>query len=199
MIAHKRYYFIRVLSSILLASTFLLSASIHAQAQQPRTSLTRQQWHGQLGWETQDCPLESASAHNSGIQVFGFGPKLALIQVECQHLAYQATYLFYLQKGKQVMQLKFRQFESPDAGQLDPYTSPLVTGLPIVQSNTKAFFILRKYRGYGDCGQYLEYRMKGSNFVLKQLRVNECAETFPAKVIAPQSWPVRNKPIAPRH
>lgn len=197
--AQPVYYNMKLLTSILAAAAFLLSASIQAQAQSPGTDFTRQQWHARLGWETQDCPLASPAANDSGVQVFEFERKLTLIQVDCRHLAYQATYLYYLQKGEQVVQQKFRQFESLDTGQLDAYTAPLVTGLPIIQIAAKALFILRKYRGYGDCGQYLEYRLEGSNFALKQLRVNECTETFPEKVIPPQNWPVRNKPIAPRH
>ncbi len=193
MSANNRTVVTSVWGAILAASAALLATPTHAQEPKPETSLTREQWHARLGWETPDCPLASPAAPNSGIQVFELTPKLALIQVECQHLAYQATYFFYLQKGKQVIQQKFRQFESPDVGQLDPYTSPLVTGLPTIQTATKALFILRKYRGYGDCGQYLEYRLEGSKLVLKQLRVNECAETFPAKAIPPQNWPVRKK------
>lgn len=188
---HNLYHFIKVWCGTLTVSAFLLSTSIHAQETKPQPEISRQQWQAQLGWETTDCPLESPAAPNSGIQVFELAPNLALIQVQCQLLTYQATYFFYLKKDAQVTQQKFQQFESLDVGQLEAYTSPMVTGLPAIQAKKKALYILRKYRGYGDCGQYLEYRLVGSKWVLKQLRVNECAEVFSEKVIPPQNWPIR--------
>lgn len=189
-----QYHCIKAWGHALPALALLMSTPIHAWAHEPQSGLSRQQWHAQLGWETQDCPLESPAAPETGIQVFELAPGLRSIQVQCQRLAYQATYFFYLQKGAQVTQQTFRQFESPDVGKLEPYNSPLVTGLPTMQPSAKALFILRKYRGHGDCGQYLEYRLNGRNWTLKQLRMNECAETFPAKVTPPQKWPVRKKP-----
>ena len=127
-----------------------------------------------------------------------FGSKLTLIQVDCQRMAYQATYYFYLKIGTKITQQIFNQFESADGQQLDRYSAALVTGLPTFRNKDKTLFILRKYRGFGDCGQYLEYRLAAGRFVLNKLRVNECAETFPSAPTSPQNWPIRKKAVAPR-
>jgi hypothetical protein len=109
-------------------------------------------------------------------------------------LAYQGTYLFYLRKNGAVTQLSFKQFESPDVGQLESYSSPLVTGLATVRGDEQSLYVLRKYRGYGDCGQYLHYKVVGNNVVLKQLRIHECSESLPTKPTAPNKWSLRKIP-----
>ncbi len=101
-------------------------------------------------------------------------------------MTYQGSYLFYLNKANTISLLNFEQFESPDVGQLERYTAPLVTGLPTMLGAKRAVTVLRKYRGFGDCGQYLYYQIKNNSMVLEQLRIQECSESFPKKPIPPE-------------
>lgn len=156
------------------------------------TQLTRAQWYARLNWDVSDCPLASPDEAGPGVVTHDFGADAGIIEVQCERWAYQGTYLFYLVKDGAITPLSFEQFEAPDVGRLERYHSALVTGLPSVVADEQALDVFRKYRGIGDCGQFLRYRIDSQAAVLKQLRVSDC-EALPAdKPIDTQEWPLKN-------
>ncbi|MCX7109847.1 MAG: hypothetical protein WCI11_15270 [Candidatus Methylumidiphilus sp.] len=202
MIDHKKHCtdtsFRNLKSFSRLVITLVVLFNHATQAETTKTSMeasfTREQWHEKLGWNTSDCPLQPPSESNAGVNIFDFGVNTRIIEIECEHLTYQGSYLFYLQKANVVSLLSFEQFEAPDVGQLERYSTPLVTGLPTVLKTEQAMTLLRKYRGFGDCGQYLYYQIKENTTFLKQLRIQECSELFPKKPIPPFKWALHKFP-----
>jgi hypothetical protein len=156
------------------------------------TQLTRAQWHARLNWDVSDCPLASPDEAGTGVVMHDFGADARIIEVQCERWAYQGSYLFYLVKDGVITQLNFEQFEAPDAGRLERYHSALVTGLPSVVADEQALDVFRKYRGIGDCGQFLRYRIEAQAAVLKQLRVRDCEALPDDKPIDTQEWPLKN-------
>lgn len=173
----------------------LVFVSVGSPATPNTSSLTRQEWHERLQWDIDDCPLVFAEGTDgSGVSVTAMDASVALVTVECQRWAYQGTLRYYLQTGETIRPLDFEQFESPDKDSLERYRSPLVTGVPLMNAPRGMIDILRKYRGAGDCGQFLRYSINDANAVLKVLRVRECRTQGAGRVPPPQRWPVRKLP-----
>ncbi len=158
------------------------------------SDMTRQQWHEHLRWDITECPVQRDDITASGVTVTALDAATALIAVECERWAYQGTYRFFLQTGETVVSLEFEQFAAPDIGRLDRYRSPLVTGTPLLTSPPRTLDILRKYRGAGDCGQFLRYRITDRAAILDQLRVRECGTLPSGRPVAPAYWPLRKGP-----
>jgi hypothetical protein len=160
-------------------------------AEMTEAQLSRENWHARLNWAASDCPLDSPDDATSGVTVHDWGAGASLVEVACERRAYQGTFLLYFRKGSSVTQLSFEQFESPDIGQLIRYRSPILTGLLLLTTGTGNLEVLRKYRGPGDCGQFLRYHIDGESALLKELRVGECGALPRAESIGPHKWPVR--------
>ena len=152
---------------------------------------TREQWQSLLKWAEADCPLEAPDEATTGVSVHDLGANSRVVEVECERYAYQGTRLLYLLKNGAGLPLKFDQYESPDVGRLEPYQSPVLTGLLSVDARAGYLEVLRKYRGVGDCGQYLRYRIEGDHVILHELRVRECGKLPLAKTVDPKTWPLK--------
>ena len=161
-------------------------AAKHSPAEQ------RHAWQQRLGWSTKRCPLQPPYARDAGITAYPFGDGRSLVEVTCTLGAYQGDSLLYLLDGNgKARALRFRQFHSPDKGQLLPYTDALLTGIVQVMPERRSIKVWRKYRGIGDCGQLLRYRVRHAQAELIELRAKDCADE-PA-FTPPEQWP-RVKP-----
>lgn len=178
---------------ITLVSSMLVAGIVSAD-QPAESDLTRKDWHERLHWDTSECPLAFADDSESGVKLRKLGGNASLVDVECERWAYQSTHRFYLRKGDALTALDFEQFESPDTNQLERYRSPLVTGVPLLNPPGQSIDILRKYRGAGDCGQFLRYQIIKDAAILKVLRVRECGALPVGKPLSPDKWPLRKPP-----
>jgi hypothetical protein len=164
-------------------SALLLLVSLDVAAQPP----DRDSWHARLHWSVDACPLQSPAPEQSGVSERPLARGASLIQVECERWAYQGTSLLYVHDASGDTPLTLAQFESPAPGTRSRYASPLVVGDISVDARGQTLRVLRKYRGIGDCGQYLAYRLAGRSAQLKTLRVRECPDE-PAE-LSPEHWP----------
>ncbi len=154
----------------------------------------RQAWQRRLDWPTKHCPLNPPFEQDAGVTAHPFGDDGSLVEVTCTLGAYQGDSLLYLlDRDGKARALRFRQFHSPDKGQLRPYTDTLLTGIVQVTPERQSIKVWRKYRGIGDCGQLLRYRVSHGQAELIELRVRDCADE-PA-FTPPEQWP-RVKPPA---
>ena len=147
----------------------------------------RQIWHQKLHWQTGQCPLRSPFANDGGIASYTLKGGNTLIVVACSLGVYQGDSLLYAGDEKHGYGLlAFRQFRAYGNRKLVSYTDALLRGIVMVQPSQNSVEVLRKYRGLGDCGQLLRYRIEGGQAKLDELRIKECDEV-PGGV-PPKAW-----------
>ncbi len=162
-------------------------------ARQPSATEQRLAWHRRLNWPKARCPLKPPFGQDPGITIHPFDDDRSMVEVTCSLGAYQGNGLLYLldDNGK-ARALRFLQFHSPDRGQLLPYTDALLTGVIQVEPTRHAIKVWRKYRGIGDCGQLLRYRVSNGKVQLAELRVRDCEDELSR--IPPEQWPLAQPP-----
>ncbi|WP_374243825.1 hypothetical protein [Zoogloea sp.] len=160
----------------------------------PSAATERADWLARLQWSAEDCPQASPDPERSGVVELPAARGRAYVQILCERWAYQGTSLIYRRTPDGGALLSFPQFESEAPGQRTRYVSPVLTGSLLgVDPDGQTLRVLRKYRGIGDCGQYLVYQVRGGQVSLKTLRVRECTETPRAFFPPPNQWPVKRR------
>ncbi|MEL6341999.1 MAG: DUF1176 domain-containing protein [Myxococcota bacterium] len=103
---------------------------------------------------------------------------LALIEVSCEMFAYQGRFIYWLERDGQ------RQ-PAVAGGGLD------LLGFPGFDPADRTITNLSKYRGPGDCGEWLKFKLEGERFVLKEHRIRECDDNADFDNIpSPDQWPL---------
>ena len=149
----------------------------------------RERWWQRLHWSTANCPREAFDDEASGVQRHPLTDGRALIEITCFLGAYQGQSLWYVQTPSETpAQLAFDQFDAPDGGVLEHYRDPALVGTVTVDADEGKLVVLRKYRGIGDCGQLLTYRLSDAEAKLVELRVRDCDDD--AAYTPPERWPV---------
>jgi len=149
--------------------------------------LERIDWWTKLHWPTENCPVTSPTPDNEGIEAYPLDDGRSLVEVICSLGAYQgSSRLYLLDTSSTAHALNFRQFQAPDVGKLEPYDDKLVTGLMQVRPQLGEITVWRKYRGIGDCGQFLRYHLTGNQLHLKELRMQECEDE--PNFLPPEQW-----------
>ncbi|MBP7394932.1 MAG: hypothetical protein KA945_14000 [Zoogloea sp.] len=176
------------------ACCLLLLALPAAGADTSAAATERTGWLARLQWSADDCPPESPDPERSGVVELASARGRAYVQILCERWAYQGTSLIYRRTLAGGELLSFPQFESEAPGQRIRYVSPLLTGTLLgVDPDGQTLRVLRKYRGIGDCGQYLVYQVRGGQVSLKTLRVRECPDAPRAFFPPPDRWPVKRR------
>lgn len=176
-------------AAAVLGAALALALVLPAHADASPTA-SRSQWHLQLGWPAELCPLQSPAPQDSAVSVVVIDKARSWVRVECERFAYQGTQLVYLRSGGTTVLLSFVQFDAAREGAPRRYRSPLLTGDLAFDANRGVLTVLRKYRGIGDCGQQLTYAAAAAAARLKTLRLRDCPENDAAPV-SPERWPQR--------
>lgn len=147
----------------------------------------RLSWYRKLVWPTEDCPIDPLYEDNPGIETYFLKENQTLVRVICTPGAYQrSSFLYWIHHGQAEL-LHFRQFRDDGIHRSKFYTDPLLTGIIEIDTRHYVIKVWRKYRGIGDCGQLLRYRLSDGETSLLELRVKECSDT--PQPLPPEQWP----------
>lgn len=150
----------------------------------------RVDWYERLHWPTDDCPSASPDPERSGVVELSADGRY--VQIQCERWAYQGTSLVYRRSPNGFVLLSFPQYESDAPGKRERYLSAVLTGEIVgIGNGGRTLRVLRKYRGLGDCGQYVVYRIDSSQVRLKTLRVRECPDVMQPAFPPPERWPIQ--------
>ncbi len=181
-----------------LSLSFLLMSACSSKTQINKKSNTvkvkpaaveeRLRWQKVLNLSDPRCLETELFEQDSGIGQYPFERGISLVVVTCSLGTYQGDSLLYLLKGEKAQLLQFQQFQSVDIGELDSYRDTLLSGIVQTESRGKGTLIKvwRKYRGIGDCGQLLRYKIENGQAKLIELRVRECGDQ--TKFVPPEQW-----------
>ncbi len=164
----------------------------------PATLDQRQRWHAWLDWSDACENRFSAQRQNDegGLNLVSFGSHGALLRIACGYYAYQESFIYaWLPAGRlERSRLLVLPGFDPDHGDrtLSSDHSELI-GLDEMDRNRGELRIFHKYRGAGDCGQWLLFDIGESGPELRQWRERDCEADPPEseELPPPELWPVR--------
>ncbi len=163
-------------------------------------SSDRRAWHEIAPWSA-DCEdaFQSARREGSGIQIFPLGPKLYLVEVQCDLAAYQAVFNYVLRDERiDPPRNTLLRFPEYDGGEWSMQLG--VAGDPSFNPDRKELQVWSRARGLGDCGQLARYGFPNGELTLLWVRVRACddAESPPDSAFDPSSWPLIPLDSVPR-
>jgi hypothetical protein len=189
-------------SFFLVAAAYLclpLSSSLGiAQAPGKKTNLTtndRVAWYEILKWPKkceeafrQTSPLEQGFA---GVEFYSLGRGEYIVEVVCYSGAYQPGSIFMYYDERRPLSaraLKLKGFETEDEpGKVLEYSE--INGLTKFNRKRKELEILSKYRGAGDCGKFVRYKIERGEAEVIEAREQECDDNRIGRDIDPRRWP----------
>lgn len=168
----------------------ILFPAVSSLAQSPDrkkdlTGADRETWRKVLKWP-EDCEdafqktygYRGASDY-AGVEFFSLGNQKYLVRVACWSGAYQPGFMFIYydeRSPSSVKPLQLRGYESTDDhGALLSYS--LIDGLDTFNEKTKLLEIFSKYRGPGDCGRLIRYKVVKDRLIVVEARERKCDET----------------------
>jgi hypothetical protein len=159
------------------------------------TTKDRAAWYEILKWPKkceeafhQTSPLEKS---NAGVEFYSLGRGEYLVEVVCYSGAYQpGSIIMYYNERKPLSAraLKLKGFETEDEqGKSLGYSE--ISGLTEFNRKRKELEILSKYRGTGDCGMFVRYRITRGDAIVIEAREQECDDNRNSRDIDPRRWP----------
>jgi hypothetical protein len=164
----------------------------------PATVAERERWRAWLDW-SDECESRHAvqrQADDGGLNLISFGPRGNLLRIACGYLAYQEAFIYaWLPPGRlEDSRLLVLPGFDPDRGEerVSSDHSEMV-GLDEIDRTRGELRIFSKYRGAGDCGQWLLLTVADDGLVLREWRERGCDDSLPegAELPPPERWPVR--------
>lgn len=158
----------------------------------PKAEQIRLKWYRRLEWPTENCPVEPVYEGDPGINYFPLDEGQALVQVVCYLGAYQGNSFIYWLNHDRVRLLRFRRCINDDEAAENCILQPVteITNLVKVDAQHREIILLYKYRGIGDCGQWLRYRFNDGKTSLLEMRIRNCPEEeLPGEWLPPEHWP----------
>lgn len=170
----------------------------------PAQASERNQWRAWLDW-SDDCESRFQAQHGGGeggLTLLNFGASGSLLRISCGALAYQESFAYaWLPPGRLESSrlLQLPGFD-PDLGEERLSSAhSVVYGIDEFDRARGELRIFSKYRGAGDCGQWLRFQLAAEGLRLLQWRERDCDAPLPEdeELPPPQQWPLRDDAPAP--
>jgi Protein of unknown function (DUF1176) len=189
-------------SVVFLCISLLTSANSDGQLRETHLHRgDRAKWDRILKIPT-DCQkrFSGTAADNdeySGLVFDHMNENETLVIVDCYLGAYQPGVILYLMNehpNRRAKLLKLNGIESDADLDGNPLLYQMFDGLVHFRRTTSTLEILQKYRGLGDCGQFLRYRYARGSFSLIEIREQECATAGIPGSTDYDHWPIKHSP-----